>query len=727
VSRTEVKFHQRGKRDFVYCLTPIPVISRFRTVVRYTLPFFRRLPCLIFAGLLGSCAWSIGAETAGAKDRVITSIKEVRSLSPEEASLGLPVRLRGVVTRATSHEMFIQDDADAIFIWQLESRQEYNMGDYVEMTGTTFIGSFTPIVKEVSTTLLDHRALPEPRKVRYYDLLSGREDCRWVEIEGIVRSVEKRPSGDLKLLVSLDGASLRVMLESATPIRSMQLIGARLRLRGVVGGSKNSQHQIIEPVLWSADRPDTFFVDTPAPQDIFSVPIRPADALLVSHRNIFSGELTRVRGVVTGSASPNTVFVRDGKHGLEIRLQRQSPVAIGDQIEAVGFPEMGTIQPILKNSFARILAHGPPPAPLQTAAKQLLNVEREADLVQIKVELLELFRRDTGIVMVVSEGDVVFSADVDLSSPVDEREIPPVGSTLNLEGICQIDRLRPPDVYQLVTPASFRLHLSSLRDMQILSRPSWWTARRLLAVVALLSAFALGALGWIWSLNQRVRSQTNIILGNVENTAMLEERNRIARELHDTLEQQLAGATILLDAIATIITGQPERARDGLNTARAMLRHSLDEAQAAVSDLRNDDLFEQNLPTLIEAAVRERLQQTPISLDFHCEGTWPELGTVVKKHILRIVQESVTNAIKHASPSRITVVMLAANDRIELQVADNGCGFSVMDRKRRGPGEFGLIGLRERAEKIGAKLHIQSAPHWGTTVVVSLSRNVVVV
>jgi signal transduction histidine kinase len=655
--------------------------------------------------------------------RVLTDIGEVHALSPEQAAAKLPVSLHGVITRVTPYELFIQNGSDAIFVWQRHARPDLRMGDYVEVTGLTHSGHLFPVVKEPLITVLEHRHLPEPKRVPYGELASGRVDGQWIEVEGIVRTIETRPDGGLSLRILFDGELLRAETTAlATNQVPTQLLGARIRLRGVISGSKTSQRRIIEPVLWVAFMSETFVMETPGPAEIFSVPLRPAGTLNEYGGSSFPGDMVRVTGIVTSRPAPRLLFVRDKAQALEIRLQQPAALSVGDRIEAAGFPEMGSIQPILQDAFVRRIAPGELPMPRRIEDVARLDFSHEAELIEVEGDLREIFRHNDGLVMLLATKGRAFNVDLADRLAAPQEKLPPVGSRLSLVGICQIDRVTPPNASQMVAPASFRLRLRSLEDLRVLSRPPWWTPRRLLTAVALLSLLVLGTLGWIWMLDRRVRAQTRIILRKAQNEAMLEERNRIAREFHDTVEQQLAGATILLDAIASMVNEQPERARHGLNTARAMLRHSLEEAQQAVSDLRNNDLFEHDLKPLIEAAVRERLQNTSITADFHYDGTWPDLDTVVKKHLLRIVQESVTNAIKHAAPTRIAVVMLAAKDRIELQVADNGCGFDVHGRKRHGPGEFGLVGLQERAEKIGARLTIQSAPQRGTTVALSLQR-----
>jgi len=651
---------------------------------------------------------------------VLTDIREIRSLSAQKAGEALPVTVRGLVTRVTPFEMFMQEGPDAIYVWQEVRNPAIVVGDYIEVTGFSHSGQLFPIVRSSGIKQLDHRPLPEPQVLPYAELATGRGDCQWVEVAGAVETVHQKPDGSLLIGLLYDGALLKVEIAHLDPAQAARLHGARLRLRGVVNGLKSAQRRLIEPIVCVEASPGTFWVERPGPTDIFSLPLSSATTLGGPDGAWSFREMVHLAGTVTCQPSPQLVFVRDGAQSLEIRLVQPATLAVGDQIEAVGFPGMGIIQPLLKNALVRRIGPGQPPEPRRIRdAGQLLDLHNEAELVEIEGELRDLSRRNDDYVMVLTQGGQLFSVEF-TAAQVAADALPLIGSRLSVVGICQIERLTPPDANQIVAPAAVRLLLRSGEELRVLSRPSWWTPVRLLALVAALSLFALGALGWVWTLNRRVQAQTRIILGNARQQATLEERNRIAREFHDTLEQQLAGATILLDAIDNAMMEQPQRARDNLQIARAMLRHSLDDAQQAVANLRNNDLFEREFVPLIEDAVQARLAGTGIPVNFHTEGNWPELDSRVKQHLLRMVQESVTNAVKHASPGRISVILRATKDGIELQVADDGCGFVVQARLHPGTGEFGLIGLQERAEKIGARLTIRSAPRQGTTVVVAL-------
>ncbi len=674
--------------------------------------------------LLGAATLVVAPLRAVEAAGVLTKIGEIRSATAEVIAGTPPVHVKGVVTRTTKDELFIQDDTDAIFVWQPEKRQNLQLGDLVEVFGHANVSTFAPLLKAERIELLGRGVLPTPVRANFHQLASGREDCHWVEVEGMVRAAEPTPWGGLILQLALDGELLRVVVATpATPVAPARpaLFGSRVRLRGVAAGSRTPQRRMVEPVLWAEYTPETFAVLEAGPADVFFVPLHPAESLLAYGSDTLSERLTRVQGTVTAWRPPDLLFVRDGGHGFEIHVQQPTSLRLGDRVEAAGFPEMGEIQPVLQNAFVRVLSSGPPPLPNPIAASGHLDFAHEADLVEIAGELRDLSRRADGLILVVSSGNALFNAELSGGS-LASAALPAVGARVAVTGIYHIDRLGPPNDAQLVTPASFRLHLRSLDDVRLIAAPPWWTARRLTMALATLGAFLILAFGWIWSLNRRVDRQTRIILGETRKTARLEERSRIAREFHDTLEQQLAGATIMLDAIVEMQAMQPQRAKESLDTVRAMLRHSLSEAQQSVLDLRDDEMVGRDLPSLIERSVRGLVEPTGVAVDFRFEGAWPEMDVVVKKHLLRIVQESVTNALKHAAPRRIVVSACVRPDRIELRVTDDGCGFDPQNSPRAGAGKFGLIGLRERADKLRAALAIESAPDRGTTISVSLPR-----
>ena len=229
---------------------------------------------------------------------------------------------------------------------------------------------------------------------------------------------------------------------------------------------------------------------------------------------------------------------------------------------------------------------------------------------------------------------------------------------------------------------------------------TWW--------MRLLFAGVVG--GAIW-LTYRVR-----VSGlNQRFAAVLAERTRIARELHDTVEQGLTGVMLQLDTVAAHWSGPPE-VRRGLDLARNMARHCMGEARSAVRDLRSESLNSGDaVAALRQMAVAFASNGTP-EIHVDVQGVPCPLPRDAEMTLLRIGQEALTNAIKHAHATRIDLQVQFATHDIDLLVRDNGVGFvAESSLASAASGHFGLLGMRERANKVGGKLVIHSGQD-GTTV-----------
>jgi signal transduction histidine kinase/ligand-binding sensor domain-containing protein len=202
--------------------------------------------------------------------------------------------------------------------------------------------------------------------------------------------------------------------------------------------------------------------------------------------------------------------------------------------------------------------------------------------------------------------------------------------------------------------------------------------------------------------------------------AVLAERGRIARDLHDTLEQAFTGLALQLDAaLARLGQGDADTARTHLATARQLLRHGQSEARRSVSDLRSTTLEGADLATALSRAAEQLSAGTLVRIVVHIRGTARPLPREVEQNLFRIGQEAVTNAIKHAQAREVQVDLGFEADRVELHVRDDGRGFDA--RSLEAPsGHFGLLGMRERAEQLGGSLRLVSGPDRGTEVVVAV-------
>jgi ligand-binding sensor domain-containing protein/signal transduction histidine kinase len=202
--------------------------------------------------------------------------------------------------------------------------------------------------------------------------------------------------------------------------------------------------------------------------------------------------------------------------------------------------------------------------------------------------------------------------------------------------------------------------------------------------------------------------------------AILDERIRIARELHDTMAQGLAVVGLQLEALSARLPIAPDAAAlRHLDNARTQVRTSLVEAKQSVWDLRSPRLDQRDLRGALAALAEEVRATGKVQADFRFEGRPRALPEDVKGHLLRIAQEAVSNALKHAAARRIEVRLHLDADGVRLAVADDGRG--IDSGAPLSSAQFGLAGMRERARLMNAELTVERRSEGGTEVAVSLS------
>jgi PAS domain S-box-containing protein len=192
--------------------------------------------------------------------------------------------------------------------------------------------------------------------------------------------------------------------------------------------------------------------------------------------------------------------------------------------------------------------------------------------------------------------------------------------------------------------------------------------------------------------------------------AVLEERQRLARELHDSVSQALYGIGLGARTARTLLDRDPSRAAEPLDYVLSLAEAALAEMRALIFELRPDSLREEGLVAALvrQAAVLRASHHLEVQTEF---GDEPELSFQVKEGLYRIAQEALNNVAKHARASRVCLRLEAGDGQIVLAVEDNGIGFDPLGEY---PGHMGLHSMHERAEKLGATLALESAPGEGT-------------
>ena len=197
--------------------------------------------------------------------------------------------------------------------------------------------------------------------------------------------------------------------------------------------------------------------------------------------------------------------------------------------------------------------------------------------------------------------------------------------------------------------------------------------------------------------------------------AILKERTRMARDIHDTLAQGFTGVIVQMEAAEeALLEEDSEHAIGHVQRARELARESLREARRSVHALRPQALEKAPFADALEAIIKNTAAGTALRTEFRITGKPRELAPLVEENLLHIGQEALTNSLKHAHATKFQAQLSFNPDAVYLELQDNGDGFNVGNSNGGG---FGLIGMKERAEQIGATVDVSSKPGAGTSIV----------
>ncbi|MBI5775526.1 MAG: sensor histidine kinase [Verrucomicrobia bacterium] len=663
-------------------------------------------------GLLALAAAGALAQPADVP-AAITSALQLRHLAPTNAARRVPVHLRAVVTAVDwQRTVFIQDETGGTFFSARPAGFTLNPGDKIELRGVTYAGLFVPGINTSNVQRLGRAELPPAVPATYDDLLSGRCHYQRVEVVGVVRAVETVETNAFSVTLALGPRKLEVRLRPSSEVALPRLVDAQVRVTGLAAGYINDKRQIVAPQVFINDL-SSIRVEQPPPEDPFSAPVRTAAELLNFNPDGASPHRVVVRAVVTHQRPGEALFLREAGRGLHVQTRQLQRVQPGDVVEVAGFPAMGTFSALLEDAEFRKVGNESEPAPLRATVKEVLKGANDADLVTLDAQLLEVLQTPTESVLLLRAGDTAFNARL-ARTPLELRG----GSQVRLTGVCRVEESTGSPGFR-ANPRTVELLLRSPADIAVISAPNWWTAQRLTVAAVSLLVLAAVALAWVALLQRRVAEQTEVISSKVEREAILEERQRVAREMHDTLAQSFSGLGFQLDALAEQLPREAEPAQRRLETAKQMVRHGQEEFRRSLMNLRAQELERGSLATALPELARQITAGTGIELRCDVRGTPRGLPEAVEMNLLRIGQECLTNVVQHAGAKHIEIELRYDAAGVRLRVADDGAGFSPQSLPPTPGGHFGWRGIRERAEQIRAKVDLSSQPGRGTEVIVT--------
>ncbi len=198
--------------------------------------------------------------------------------------------------------------------------------------------------------------------------------------------------------------------------------------------------------------------------------------------------------------------------------------------------------------------------------------------------------------------------------------------------------------------------------------------------------------------------------------AVLEERNRLAREMHDTLIQGCVGVSALLEAASSAQEVSPKISNELLDRARNEVRAAVDEARLAVWNLRQSSGSGEDLVKVVAQLTQRTEQEAGIPVKFESSGAPFALGAASEWSLLMVTREALQNAVRHAAPQQLSVVLSFDRRSLRVEIEDDGCGFDTSIIHSSNGRHYGLIGMRERVEKLGGVFGLTSSPGKGTQV-----------
>ena len=672
---------------------------------------------------------------------VLTNVVQVKRLSLKEAERHHPVRLRGVVTYFEwnpdwqLYTAILQDETGGISFSPGRPGPDVlklKPGQQVEIEGVSAQGPFAPEVRgtaklgtAVRVKVLGTVPEPDAQSLTPEQMANPFNEDEWVEVKGVVRRVTTRagPKATGRIMVDFSTASgtFRAIVPTQTvPVKApINLVGAAVMVRGVFAGIYNEKRRIVGAHIMVSAM-DHIIVEEAGADAAFKLPLLTASSLMQFRPDMASR--VHVSGVVTLFEPGSRLYLRDNTGPLRIETPETNPLRPGDRVEVVGFPAFSDGAPLLLNAFLKRVGGGSAPKPRSITVAQASNGEFDGELVRLDGVLLDQLVRPENVILMLQSGDTVFSAHFAEGAARTNAPSLTLASWVQISGVCLNEfryspepRPKPPQW----RPVSFHVVLRGPPDIVLLREPPWWTPQRILWGMGLLTAAVLVILGWVAVLRRQVTAQTRVIQQKVQREVLMEERSRIARDLHDTLEQQLALIGVQIDSSLARLAKSPELAIKSLELALAVVRHTHEETRRSVWDLRS--------VALEQGGLADALRQlpgvdnaTPHQIEVTTHGEPRRLPVVVETNLMRIAQEAITNAIKHSGGSRIEVNLDYAEREVTLRVRDNGRGFDPEKIMPASSGRFGLIGMRERAEKMNAAFSLLSQPGQTTEIKVTV-------
>ena len=568
----------------------------------------------------------------------LRTVQQIRSLSPEESNLAYPIQIKGVITYCTwgnrvDQFCFVQDDTGGIFFIYDEALPE--PGSIVEISGVSARGWFAPdIARGASLRVTGSSARPAPSEQPLTYLLRGKEDSKWVQVEGLVENaylcVEAPCNTDehyglVLEISSSDDKPLTIFINHDKIPEGIK--ASVVHIQGVAAGFFNAGRQLIGIVVRVPSIENIQFIKPGIEDPFIELQKRALNEVLAFSLNPEDGHIIHAGGVVT-HIYPDSHFVIQDDRGA-MRVTTVANVSIGDTVQVAGFPRLGDRVPYLENATIRNLGSALlPPLPIPQKMDSLSLVETNGFLVEIEATFVESVEMGESIYYTMRADSILFEAQL-----LKDHKFDPFfrkGSLLALTGVIELTfNPRYDDVPEF---RPFILNLRSEKDVRVIKQGPWWTTTHTWWFALGLVFTVILSVSWAVLLRRKIEEQTQEIKEtNVSLEAAYHESQVINDDLIETnriLESSLDQLRDALEANHEILGITAHDLKNPLGGIIGLAEMVIEDAELSLEACHKSTM--DNIPLLKNEAER-MLKIITSLLDRHREG---ELASLKKEQTL---------------------------------------------------------------------------------------------
>ena len=635
---------------------------------------------------------------------VLGSAAAINDYNARQRAPARPFCITGLVTR-TSAKSFILEDSSGRALIGGQRIQLPSPGDRVIIEGfASTPDNGEPWTSALTLSLINSGPCPSRIKIPLPQLDEERDHLRLISSTGtVIDAFADDADGNIAFLLLRDGeVTVPVAVRRELLARRHELIGAVIQVNGVFSRTINGVRKFSGPFIDLTD--GTLDVVRPAPEDPFAAPGL-TDRLYLSPHEVLRMGPRIVAGLVVAVWGDRSFLVLEPSDRLvAVELaEGEQPPSYGMTCTVVGYPTTDLFR--LSLVRARFRVRPPIPGITDTSVEPVTGAtvfapHKHGTLVRLRGTVLSLPAADDHALLLDCGPRKV---------PVDVSSCP-----LCLDGLtpgCEVEvtgrLLMVTDSWSLDNPfpriLGVKLVVRMPSDILVLRRPPWWTSGRLLTVIAILVIALLALFG-------KNRLQKRLAQNKMA------DRTRLAVELHDSISQNLTGASLQIDAVSELIDTDRAKALTRLDIASKTLVSCHQELRNCIWDLRNNALDEKDMATAIRKTVEQHIGDAELFVRFSVPRE--RLSDNSLHATLRIIRELATNAARHGEAATIRIAGAIEEDRLLFSVTDDGVGFDPDDRPGIAQGHFGLQGVEERVAELGGEMTVESEIGKGTRVAI---------